>query len=299
MLFTSDFRQGEDKKEILPMDSQGFPYICNYSELDAYIEKSFPWHWHSEFEIDYVEEGEVELRTADTMVCVKKGEAFFVNSNVMHDIRAKDRMKNCKTYAHLFDLHFLSGMYNSIFEQKYIFPILKSKKLQIFVIRPDHYQTLLMMEKILRMIELNVQEPFGYEFEIRSELSRFWCMLLAETETIRSQNIETNGVDIERVKTMMQYIHEHYMERLTLGSIANAANISNRECARCFQRCIGISPVNYLNDYRVRMAAQMLLQTSDSVLTISENCGFSSSSYFARVFHDAMNCTPKEYRRDH
>ena len=98
-------------------------------------------------------------------------------------------------------------MYNSIFEQKYIFPILKSKKLQIFVIRPDHYQTLLMMEKILRMIELNVQEPFGYEFEIRSELSRFWCMLLAETETIRSQNIETNGVDIERVKTMMQYIH--------------------------------------------------------------------------------------------
>ena len=45
------------------------------------------------------------------------------------------------------------------------------------------------------------------------------------------------------------------------------------------------------------MAAQMLLQTGDNIITISENCGFSSNSYFGKVFHESMGCTPMEYRR--
>ncbi|WP_394916419.1 helix-turn-helix domain-containing protein [uncultured Robinsoniella sp.] len=75
------------------------------------------------------------------------------------------------------------------------------------------------------------------------------------------------------------------------------ANISTRECSRCFQRCIKLSPMNYLNEHRIRMAAQMLLQTNKSIMTISECCGFSSSSYFGKIFQDYMGCTPKNYRK--
>ncbi|MGN1141302.1 MAG: helix-turn-helix domain-containing protein [Oliverpabstia sp.] len=297
MLATSDFKINNDNQEILPMDSEQFPYLCNYAELDTYVEKCIPWHWHSSFEFDYIEEGEVELRTSDQVYILKKGDVFFVNSNVLHAIHAKDKQNGCKIYAHIFDMHFLSGMYNSLLEQKYMFPIIKSKELQVFIIRPDSYRRICMLEKLLKMIELAREEHFGYEFEIRSELCHVWCMLLEETEELRSQIIEKNYADVERIKVMLRYIHQNYMEKITLEDISSAANISDRECARCFQRSIEMSPINYLNDYRIRMASQMLLQTNDSIITISENCGFSSVSYFGKVFQKAMHCTPKEYRK--
>lgn len=297
MLSISKFRLDDNHREILDTDSNPFPYICNYAESNPCLDQCFSWHWHPAFEIDYVEEGEFEFKTTEQTITLKKGEAVFINSNVMHDIRPTGKAKDCKLYAHIFDMHFLSGMYNSIFEQTYIVPILKNKQLQAFSICPDHYTAIKMMGNILRMIELAVSEPFGYEFEIRTELGRFWCLLLEDTKPLRSQTSESNQTDIERVKQMMEYIHQHYNKKISLDDISSAASISGRECARCFQRCIHVSPVNYLNEYRIRMAAQMLLQTQDSIITISENCGFSSSSYFGKVFHETMNCTPKEYRQ--
>lgn len=147
------------------------------------------------------------------------------------------------------------------------------------------------------MIDAVKKEPFGFEFEIRAELCKFWCLFLQETEKIRAKNTLRSSVDEARIKLMMQYVHEHYMEHVTLDDIAASVNISGRECTRCFRRCIDNSPVSYLNAYRVRMAARMLAETSDSILTISEKCGFSTNSYFGKVFREELGCTPMEYRK--
>lgn len=227
---------------------------------------------------------------------MKKGDAIFINSNTLHDIRISNGARECKIYAHLFDMHFLTGMYNSIFEQNYVLPILRCRELQTYTVSPNTYRRIRMLDTILKTIGLNEKETFGYEFEIRAELCRFWCMLMEETETIRRETSEKNDHDISRIKVMMQYIHKHYSERLTLADIARTANISSRESIRCFQRSIGMAPINYLNDYRIREAAKMLLQTNDSIMDIGEKCGFSSNSYFGKVFRESLGCTPKEYR---
>lgn len=297
MIVPSDFKSDANREEILPMDAEGFPHVCIDLALDQYVGRCIPWHWHSAFEIDYVVRGTAELVTPDETFPLRSGEAIFLNSNVLHEVRAKDQQQGCKIYTHLFEMHFLSGMYNSVFERNYFLSVLKSARMQAFVIRPDHYRGIQMAEKILNGVELCRREPFGYEFELRAELCRFWCLLLEETESLRAEPEVQSHVDTDRIKLMLAYIHGHYMGRVTLESIAAAANISPRECGRCFQRCIKLSPIRYLTTYRVRMAAQMLLQTGDSILTIGENCGFSSSSYFGRVFCEEMGCTPKEYRR--
>ena len=297
MIIKSGVNLGDNSEEIVPTHSEDFPYVCMYADLDSHIGQCFPWHWHALFEIDYVKEGEVDFCTSDNIYHLKKGDAIFINSNVLHTVRARDGVSGCKIYAHLFDMHFLSGMYNSIFEQNYFLPVLKCKTLQAAVIRPDSRRRLHMIEQILNALELNEKETFGYEFEIRTELSRFWCMLLEETKEIRSSDKNTSETDANRIKVMIQYIREHYAEKITLTDIAHAASVSGREYTRCFSRWLGLSPMNYLNDYRIRMAAKLLLQTDSSIITISESCGFSSNSYFGKVFHEIMGCTPKEYRR--
>ncbi len=106
-----------------------------------------------------------------------------------------------------------------------------------------------------------------------------------------------SSADSDRLKLMLDYIQDHFSERVNLEQIAGAAGISVRECTRCFKRCIETSPAAYLNQYRLRIACRMLRETAESVLAVSEACGFSSPSYFTKAFRDALGSTPLEYRK--
>lgn len=114
-----------------------------------------------------------------------------------------------------------------------------------------------------------------------------------ETDYIMEGDIEFRTPE----HTMLQFIHAQYGARITLQDIAASANISSRECSRCFRRCINTSPMGYLCSYRVHIASDLLRRTDDSITSISENCGFSSPGYFCKVFRHITGKTPLEYRR--
>lgn len=291
------FHSTMDLKQIFPIESGSDSYIFNYAQLDHFFERCITWHWHSFFELNYIMEGEIELRTTNSVYTLKEGDISFVNSGVIHHVSAKDKMKGCRLCSFFFDIHFLTGMYNTALKHKYILPVLKNRKLQAYTIRPNTYERVCMIQNFLKMLKLDEQELFGYEFELRTELSRFWCAFLKETENLRDPNTESSSVDTKRMKCMLQYIHNHYMEKISLEDIAGSANICSRECSRCFQRNMQTSPMSYLKEYRIRMAAQMLLQTDQSIMAVGDNCGFSSGSYFTKTFQEFMGCTPKEFRK--
>ena len=202
----------------------------------------------------------------------------------------------CQYYTHIFDMHFLSGMYNSLLEEKYFLPVSRNNALQLWQIKPDSLPHIEMISAEMKAIELCRQEPEGYEFDLRTKLCDFWRLLLKDTTEIRSKARHHSNADTERIKTMMAFIHENYGNKVSLEEIAASANISTRECSRCFRRCIDSSPNEYLTQYRLREAIKLLVESDLSVLEISEVCGFSSASYFTKTFREAMRCTPKEYR---
>ena len=58
-----------------------------------------------------------------------------------------------------------------------------------------------------------------------------------------------------------------------------------------------MSPVEYLQNFRLQMACKMLAKGRDTITEVSHACGLGSSSYFGRVFRSSMGCSPKEYRQ--
>ena len=175
MLSTDIFYIGEDNKEILPVEKGESPFVCRYSRKDSYLMEEVPWHWHNALEISFVEEGEDHFQSTENYEKLEPGDVIFVNSDVMHASKVSD---NIGIYSLLFDVHFLSGLYNSLLEQKYFLPILKCKDLQIVKIHPDSPRRLQMVNLIVQAIDTVKQEPGGYEFEVRHLLSRFWYLLL-------------------------------------------------------------------------------------------------------------------------
>lgn len=298
MIFYSNCQPTPDNQEIIPDKKNSYPYICLFGDMNTYAKQTIPWHWHSDLEFDYVVEGQIEVRTSDSITKLKKGEAFFINTGVIHSIHAT--CPDCKIFAHIFDKSFLSGIPGSLLEQKYMLSITENTKLKTYKIIPDSYLRIRMLEKMIELTKLNEEEPFGYELQVRAQLSLFWCMFLEETKHLQTTSVSLKeNTDLDRMKLMIQYIHANYMEKITLEDIANSANIGSRECTRCFQRNLETSPMRFLTEYRVSIAAQRLLQSNDSILFISEDCGFHSGSYFGKVFYDIMGCTPTKYRKDH
>lgn len=281
--------------EVLHIEPDQLPYICVRESLERRVDNTISWHWHQYFEVAYVAEGTLECHTPDHVICLHQGEAVFINTGVLHMYK-KTSWGPCVIYAHIFDSAFLSGTLSSSLYQKYIYPIAKSHVLQLQPIRPENRHQNLMLEALRTMVELARNEAFGYEFRLQTQLSQFWCRLLTLAD-LKEQEASRSDSDIQRIKRMLRYIHENYARQITLKEIADAAAISERECSRCFQRCFRETAITYLNKYRVRVAAGMLLKGQDSIRSISRQCGFCSDSYFGRQFRQMLGCTPKEYRK--
>ena len=101
-----------------------------------------------------------------------------------------------------------------------------------------------------------------------------------------------------RTTKMLDYIHNHFAENISLTEIAKVAGLGERECLRCFQRTIQLSPMQYLLKYRIMRGADLLLQNpASSISEIAGLCGFDSPSNFAKMFKRFYNTTPREYRK--
>jgi signal transduction histidine kinase/AraC-like DNA-binding protein len=105
-------------------------------------------------------------------------------------------------------------------------------------------------------------------------------------------NSETQQV----VRRAMACVHEHYREPLSRDGIAAHVGVSKRHLTRCFDEELGLSPIAYLNRYRVKRARELLEKGNRTITEIALDVGFSSNSYFARVFRREMGVSPGVYR---
>lgn len=297
MIIETNFITDEDKREVMDTFTPDFPCVCKLTNVATVRHQNVKWHWHPVFELNYIMEGEADYLFPGGSHHLRKGDAIFYNTDVLHSVRVTGSADRWKQYTLFFDINFLAGIYNSVWEMKYISPVIRSKKMSAVPIQPDSRQNIEMISEILAVIDLFRDESFGYEFEIRSRLSRFWCLFLQANQDKLSFDADESAVS-ESLRNMLEFIQEKYHEQVLLKDIATAGLMSERECTRLFNRSVHMAPIHYLNHYRIHMAARMLIQTDDPIALIGEKCGFSSAAYFSKVFKEEMGELPRDYRAE-
>jgi len=120
---------------------------------------------------------------------------------------------------------------------------------------------------------------------------------LAHIETALTRS-STLGSEARRVvRKAMAYLHEHYMDSISLDDAAHHVSVSKEYLSRCFRQEMGITLVTYLNRYRVDRAKALLKNGDMNLTEIALETGFSSSAYFSRVFRQEAGMSPSEYTR--
>ena len=102
-----------------------------------------------------------------------------------------------------------------------------------------------------------------------------------------------------RIQKVAQYVSENYSEVITLHDAAQMAFMEDSYFSRQFKKLTGFGFVEYLTQVRLKAAAQMLADTSQSISKIAEDCGFSGSNYFGDVFKKLYGKSPVEYRKEY
>ena len=268
-----------------------YPYTLHRINLDDTV---IPWHWHQELEFIYVLEGKVKLKTSARSYSFGENEAFFMNTNTLC---ALENVNHCRLESQLFDKIFLGGHFRSVFETKYLNPVLQNNKIDVVIIRGETENQKRMLKKLQQLGVL--QNKADVEFQTRSILSEIWLLLLEEIKNMDEQDVMANTQNQERLMTMLSFIHENYSKKLNLAEIAQSASVSKRECLRCFQNGIHESPFDYLIGYRIECAKKLLRSTDMPITEIALETGFSNNAYFSKIFRRECGETPRKYREHH
>ena len=102
-----------------------------------------------------------------------------------------------------------------------------------------------------------------------------------------------------RLQAAAEYIHANYQKSFTVETLATHCHMSESYFFALFRKTYGISPIVYKNRIAIGHAQQMLEDRLDlSVEEISDLTGFSSSSYFRRVFREVTGTSPRAYRKN-
>ena len=254
------------------------------------------WHWHEDVEFQYITEGQFYITCGETNLNASKGDIIFINQNVHHFMTPACN-DNCKLYSIIVNPQFIIGLGQLELQKKYISPVILSPSLENLHIKAGSENYEIWNKYIQELISLNTDRLSGYELLTKAALLNLWKMLYDISAQNNNLCSKTASQDEQRTKQAVLYIHEHFMETVTLDDIASSIMVSKSECCRCFKRTLGITPFEYLMKYRIQESAKRIRRRpQDSISEIAGSVGFNNTSYFNKIFKKYMECTPSEYR---
>lgn len=283
-------QQGRELKEH---GTSLFPLACYRNDL---AKAAIPWHWHDEFEVMVMETGTAVAGINGQLYTVAQGDGFFIGPGALHGVWSQGEGQ-CRLHSVVFHPRLVGGSVDSIFWQGYIEPLLSGSSPACVCFRQAAAWEAAAAAAIEEAWEAATAGERGYEFSVRDALSRVIFLLSCHLPARSGPPSERTLRNGERIKTMLQYVQDHYGEELTTAGIARSASVSESECLRCFRRMIGATPIQYVRQFRVQKAAELLTATDQTIAEIGAACGFQEMSYFAKVFRELKGCTPSEYRR--
>ena len=128
--------------------------------------------------------------------------------------------------------------------------------------------------------------------DAQTEIITHWLIRSIFGETLDMRAVSSDY----SVARAQHYIEQHYMENITVEKLADLGYMSKTTFNRRFKKEIGITPIEYLIEVRIKMAKLMLRRKENPITDIAMRCGFGSSAHFSSCFQKHTELSPSEYR---
>lgn len=231
------------------------------------------------------------VRSGDKLFLVEKGDAVFINSRIVHSTEAV--AANTKYCMVQFEI---ASYVNSYSQSMDLYRFVIDKNNRIVVFKRDNEITKELYSYIDKPIDEISQRKSGYEYFINACVYNI-LGFLCRNEIIFDEKERDNADAIKKILPVLKFIEQNYYEHITLASLSELVNFDGSYLCRLFKKATNSTFIEYLNFVRICRAEKLLSQSSKTITEISAEVGFSSVSYFNKVFKKVEKCTPSSYKK--
>ena len=257
-----------------------FLEIHREKDCGVYIDElknlRYPPHFHSNIEIAYVLEGEINVNINGVSSVLKTGDIY---SAIHYDIHSYYTETDSKIIILIVPCDLVKNFMSLISEKSFNTPFLISKSCSSEIF---HYLKMLMAEM---ETPDNLLILIGYIYIILSIL----------VKNLGLCNKKDSGISLIQ-KDVLVYLQENYLSKISLSELSEKFKFSKYHFSKFFNRYFGCGLPEYINTLRARHASVLLLESNMSIMAVAFESGFENNRALNRAFVKNFGMTPREYR---
>lgn len=261
------------------MTNPVLPFIF-HDDFDRYRQNGIA-NWHDNTEFLHCTYGEGIVNCDSNIIRMTEGDTVVINARCLHSISSDTLIKyHCLIVDNSFFTDNGIDIKRISFSEKIIDNTAAQKMAHIASCMSDKDTPL--HTALIRLAVLDyicyITENYSYDITAeRNNLSKSYSAVL-------------DAID---------YINNHFAEKLSLEDISSRAGFSKYHFTRIFKENTGVTVIEHINARRCDNAGLLLRETQKPISEISFECGFENPSYFAKAFSKFYGILPSEYRKHH
>lgn len=280
IMFLEEYKKKE-RTDIFEPDSA--PKLARLSHSFDNPAWNYQYHIHkSETELVYIEDGSGTYTVNTSTYPLEKGCILIIEQGAIHALSSDaTHPLNCWTCA-ITDYKLCDHPDRGFMLPANVCPRTRAEKHEDFICG------------LFRELDLLRRKPSPSSLTICDTLaaaltSVYYHIFRSDPQTERQK-------DSSFARDILIYINENYASPISLSRLADEFHISKDHISHEFSKVYGISPINYVIDRRLNEAKWMLINTSDSLVSISRKIGYENTSHFCHLFEKRMKYAPLEFR---
>lgn len=234
-------------------------------------------HYHSHFEIYYMQEGGCRYFIDDRSLDVEAGDIIFVPKGIIHCTNY-DSDPHSRLLINFTEEYIPEDILPLLSESKYLYRSRETGK---------------NIEELFNKIESEYLNADSFSKALLKCYTTAMLYLMLRCPGNRDE--ATTGNDL--IDSIVKYIKQNYMTDIKLSTVAKMKSVSQEHLSRTFKSCTGLGFNEYVTLLRLRKAEEMILNEPDKTISdIAYECGFNDGNYFSYKFKKQYGVSPIKLR---
>ncbi len=259
---------------------------------NQFLFKDPVWHFHPEYEIVYVSNGQGKRHIGNHISYYKHGDLIFLGPNLPHFGFTIDTPAGHTEAVVQMRPDFLGSQFILKPEMQDIKRLLERSHSGLSFSGQTRHQV---GRQLLDLCEASPFEKLHGLLHVLNQLA-----LSTEYEDLHANGftLEVMVEDEERIHRVYKYVQTHYQDEITLATVAREANLTIPAFCRFFKKLTNQTFTNFVNEFRVANACKLLQDTDRLISDICLECGFQNLAHFNKQFRRITNKTPTGFKKE-
>ncbi len=271
-------------------------YEKHYEAQDARITVDFVTdhgqyhaaHWQKELELIYLLNGNAHIVLDGEDISLVQGDFIVIDSNHIFELQCKEHFMQVRVHV---DKEFIASRTGDRRPRVY-------RCIREGISGTQLVPYLKICDLFKEIVPLYVNEPSGYRLKSESiVLEILYYLVQYFSAEVPEDEIAEPQQEQERIQQILQYIDEHYQDRISLEEISGEFGLSREYFSRLFHSTLGITFSQHVNRVRISHFYHDLVTGDEPVMELLEKNGLTDYKLFSRMFKEIYGHTPKEIRK--